>query len=278
MRPIESIAPAEASDFERWLRCGNARENRYADSQKDCGLAANTVRKRISNSKQFFQDAVARALLTGNPFGGLKGTVGSNRQRDFFLTREDTAKVLAACPDSQWRLIVVLCRYAGLRCPSELGELTWDDVDWERARIRVRSPKTAHHEGHGERWIPPVSRGQESYLDDAWAEAEPGTVCAIARCRHKSVNLRTQFQRIISRAGLAPWPKLFQTLRASRATELANEYPAHVAAAWLGHSTVVAAKHYWQVTDADFEKSGTKCGTVSARNGGKRGETSNHRQ
>ena len=30
-RPIESIAPAEASDFERWLRCGNARENRYAD-------------------------------------------------------------------------------------------------------------------------------------------------------------------------------------------------------------------------------------------------------
>ena len=81
-----------------------------------------------------------------------------------------------------------------------------------------------------------------------------GPVYVITRCRHKSVNLRTQFQRIIGRAGLAPWPKLFQTLRASRATELANEYPAHVAAAWLGHSTVVASKHYWQVTDADFEK------------------------
>ena len=25
-------------------------------------------------------------------------------------------------------------------------------------------------------------------------------------------------------------------------------------AAWLGHSTIVAQKHYWQVTDADFEK------------------------
>lgn len=25
-------------------------------------------------------------------------------------------------------------------------------------------------------------------------------------------------------------------------------------AAWLGHSTLVAAKHYWQLTDADFER------------------------
>ena len=59
-------------------------------------------------------------------------------------------------------------------------------------------------------------------------------------------------ERIIAKAGLKPWPKLFQNLRASRATELASEHPAHVAAAWLGHSTIVANKHYWQVTDVDF--------------------------
>ena len=35
---------------------------------------------------------------------------------------------------------------------------------------------------------------------------------------------------------------------------LASEHPAHVAAAWLGHSTLVANKHYWHVTDADFAK------------------------
>jgi hypothetical protein len=27
-----------------------------------------------------------------------------------------------------------------------------------------------------------------------------------------------------------------------------------LAAAWLGHSTLVAHKHYWQITDADFER------------------------
>ena len=31
-------------------------------------------------------------------------------------------------------------------------------------------------------------------------------------------------------------------------------HPAHVAAEWLGHSTLVAQKHYWQVTDDDFER------------------------
>ena len=55
-------------------------------------------------------------------------------------------------------------------------------------------------------------------------------------------------------AGLEPWPKLFQNLRESLATELAGEFPGHVAAAWMGHSTKVASNHYWQVTDADFAK------------------------
>ncbi len=64
---------------------------------------------------------------------------------------------------------------------------------------------------------------------------------------------------------MKPRPKLFQNLRASRATELAGEFPPHVAAEWLGHSTLVAQKHYWQVTDLDFERaSGPTCKSVSS--------------
>ena len=76
----------------------------------------------------------------------------------------------------------------------------------------------------------------------------------ITRYRDRNANLRTQLQRIIENAGLSPWPKLFQNLRASRATELAKEHPGHVAADWLGHSTAVAVKHYWQTTDDDFAR------------------------
>ena len=38
--------------------------------------------------------------------------------------------------------------------------------------------------------------------------------------RDSAVNLRTQFCRIIRRAGFAPWPKLWHNLRASRESEL----------------------------------------------------------
>ena len=248
-----SITAGEARDWERWLKTGVASTHRYADHEAHDGLAANTVRKRVSNAKQFFQDAVSRDTLAKNPFLGLKGAVGSNRERDFFIDRDTAAKVLDACPDAQWRLIFALSRFGGLRCPSEHLAMMWEDVDWARNRIRIRSPKTEHHEGKGERLIP-LFPELRPHLEAAFDAAEPWTIFAVTRYRDASQNLRTTFQKIIYRAGVTPWPKLFQNLRASRATELASEHPAHVAAAWLGHSTIVASKHYWQVTDADFEK------------------------
>ena len=68
--------------------------------------------------------------------------------------------------------------------------------------------------------------------------------------RHTNANLRTQLLKIIARAGLKPWPKLFQNLRATRRTELQERFPTHVVNAWLGHDTEVAEKHDLQVTDA----------------------------
>ena len=79
-----------------------------------------------------------------------------------------------------------------------------------------------------------------------------------------AVNLRTRLQWIIKRAGLKPWPKLWQNLRSTRETELADQFPAHVAAAWIGNSVAVAVKHYLQVTDEHFEKAVQKAVQQSA--------------
>ena len=92
------------------------------------------------------------------------------------------------------------------------------------------------------------------YLREAFEAAEPGTVNLITRYRESNVNLRTQLLRIIGRAGLSPWPKLFQNLRSTRETELVERFPVHVVTAWLGNSPDVARKHYLQLTDAHFER------------------------
>ena len=76
----------------------------------------------------------------------------------------------------------------------------------------------------------------------------------ITRYRDANANLRTQFERIIKRAGLKPWPKLFHNLRATRQTELAEQFPMHVVCEWIGNSQAVAQEHYLRVTDEHFAK------------------------
>ena len=92
------------------------------------------------------------------------------------------------------------------------------------------------------------------FLTDMASEAAPeGAIYVVPRTRDSAVNLRTQFQRIIERAGVTPWPKLFQNLRSTRETELANEFPIHVVCEWIGNSRPVAMKHYLQTTEEHFE-------------------------
>ena len=91
------------------------------------------------------------------------------------------------------------------------------------------------------------------YIREAYELAEDGAVYAITRYRSAKQNLRTQLNRIIKRAGLEPWPKLFQNLRSTRETELCQTWPTYVVCKWIGNSVAVAAEHYLQVTDEHFE-------------------------
>lgn len=232
---------------------GDADEFRLSLKQR---LGENTVRRRCGMARQFFRAAVKRRLMAANPFGDMKGiAVQSNPSRYYFITKAEAQRVLDACPDPQWRLLFALSRFGGLRCPSEHLALRWSDIDWERGRMRVPSPKTEHHEG-GQSRIVPLFPELLPHLEQAFEQAEPGTEFVIYRYRNSNSNLRTQLERIIRKAGLEPWPKLFQNLRSTRQTELAEQFPAHVVCAWIGNSEAVARKHYLQVTEEHFEQAG----------------------
>ncbi len=234
----------------------------YADAWrlhlKNEGLAENTVRRRCGRAKQFFNAAVRRKLIPENPFSDLKSNVHGNPERFAFVSRNDIARVIAECPDAQWKLIFALSRYGGLRCPSEHLQLRWEDIDWTNNRILISSPKTAHHVG-GESRVIPLFPELRPFLQELADQVQPGIETAlsepvITRYRSATQNLGTQGKRIVRRAGLKPWPKLFQNLRSTRETELAEEYPMHVVCAWIGNSQPIAAKHYLQVTCEHFER------------------------
>ena len=230
--PLRSITPGDADDFKEKML-------------KDYSVA--TVGREIIRVRQFFKAAKRRGLIDANPFEDVKGGSQANDSRAYFVTRQVSQAVLDACPDDEWRLIFALSRFGGLRCPSETLELKLQDIDWAGNKIVIRESKTKT------RTIPlfPEIRG---LLERAFDSAPDGTEYVIQRYRGANCNLRTQLLRIISRAGLTAWPRLFHNLRASRETELVREHPIHVVCAWIGNSERVARKHYLQVTDIDFEK------------------------
>ena len=246
-KPLRDVAPGDADEWRRWLL-----------TREKNKLGENTVRRHCGRAKQLFRAALRKRLIAENPFADMKGcAVQANKSREFFVSRDTAEKVLAACPDLEWRLIFALARFGGLRTPSETLLLRWGDIDWERGRMTVTSPKTEHHDGKGSRVVPLFSE-LRPILESAFDLAEPGTEFVIARRRDRNVNWRTQLERIIHKAGLAPWPKLFQNLRSTRETELADKFPLHAVTAWLGNSQLIAAKHYLQVTDEHFTQATQK--------------------
>ena len=255
-KPLRSITANDAAKFREWLKTEE-------------GLAENTLRRRCGRARQFFTAAIKSKLIEENPFVGMPVTVGGNKEKERFTTEAEAQKILEACPDAEWRLIFSLCRYGGLRCPSEVLLLKWADILWDSSRIVVNSPKTEHHKGHEQRLLPMFPELQKPLLEVS-EQAADGSVHVITRYRSVTQNLRTQLNRIVTSAGVLPWPKPFQNLRSTRETELKEEYPAHVVCGWIGNSGAVARKHYLQITDAHFAKAvskngGTVGGTVRQR-------------
>jgi hypothetical protein len=173
-------------------------------------------------------------------------------------------RVKATIINIWWKLLLALARFAGLRTPSESFSLTWNDIDWERGRISVPSPK-AEASGKTHRVIPlfPMLR---PYLDAAFAHAEEGATFVLPDEYRKraqgpggwaNANLRTTLEKVIRRAGVEPWPRLWHSLRASCESDLAQSFPLSTVSKWLGNTPSVALRHYVDPTEVAFEKATT---------------------
>lgn len=213
-------------------------------------LSPATVARRVIAARTMWRKAIRWKLTRENPFDGIKGGNQENEARKHFVSRDVIAKVSEQAPDAEWRLIIALARFGGLRCPSELFALKWGHIDWDGGRFTVHASKTEHHQGKGTRTVP-IFPELLPLLREVYDQAEEGTLYVIHKHRLGGMNLRQQLERFIERAGLTAWPRLFQNLRASRETELMREYDLATVCKWIGNSPAVAAKHYAMSVDLD---------------------------
>jgi integrase len=263
-RPLWSISKGEALEF----RC-----------HLDKTLADNTVRRICGRARQFFSHAFDKRLIRTNPFHKMADIhITANKKREFDVTPAIAQKVLSTCPNLRCQLIFALARWGGLRCPSEVVLLRWGDIDWEKNCFTVHSPKTEKHP-NGDSRVVPLFPELRPYLEEAFNkyESEHGKPPSQSeyvihvRNREGTNNFGPQMDRIIAKAGFTPWEKTFQNCRATRATELVKEHGVFLACKWLGHTALVARKHYWQKpTQADINAAaGVTSGEETGAAGGR---------
>jgi integrase len=236
----------------------------YRAGMQARGLRAATVHRRLGHGRQMFEDAVRLGHLSVNPWRHVRVRAGDMSERRAYVPVADVERVIDHCPNVWWRLLVALARFAGLRVPSEAFSLRWIDVDWERVRLTIPSPKT-EYTGKTHRVIPlfPLLR---PHLEAAFEHAAEGAVYIFPEEYRQraagpggwaNANLRTTLTKVIRRANVEPWPRLWHSLRASCESDLAQSFPLAVVTKWLGNTPSVALRHYVDPTEAAFASAQT---------------------
>ncbi len=219
---LESITPARADDWVRWLR---------VDMK---GVSAHGHLRR---ARTLFAWALRRQLIDANPFAHTQCPSGTDR-RETWAEESMIAPLLAAAPSEDWRRLLALVAYTGCR-RSEATALRWGQVDFEGGRIAMPNIKTKGSTGADARTV---------RLEPALAEilqeegvGEPGQLV----CGSPAVDLYRGALRIYRRAGLECPGDPFRVWRRWRGDSwLAAGFPDTVVDQWLGHSRDIARRHY----------------------------------
>ena len=199
-RDLATIAEGDAEDFKTVPRRAKAgRRPRF--------------HKRLQFARMFFRAAKKRKLIADNPFAEVSAKAVMRQDRQRFITREETDRLLAVC-NPTWRVIVALSRYGGLRCPSEVLSLRWRMSIGKPAASWCNRPRRNTTSARQAATIPLFAE-LRPILDEAFDVAPDGAEYVVdgnhreaanTASGWRNCNLRTQFERIVKRAGLTPGP------------------------------------------------------------------------
>ena len=236
-RTLDSITEGDADAYKRWLLDQFAQASASGD---------------LKRARQFLRAAVRSRLIAVNPFADVPCGPQTNDARIFYVSQEVIERIIAVCPDNDWRLIFALPRYGGVRFPSEVEDLKWSDIDWEHSRFSVHEKKVEHHPGRGVRVVP-IFGELRPHLERAFRERLPGAIYVVPRA-HGGRNLRTHAIRLVVKAGVEVWPKIFVNLRGSRSDDLDRnpDVSGKAIDSWIGNSEKIRRKHYHGVRPEDW--------------------------
>lgn len=224
--PIADVTPGDADRWREFLI-----KKKYAKA---------TISLRVDHARQFFRRAFRDRLIPETPFLEVKAGSKKNKDTNVYVPRDVVEDVIKSCPRRDIQLCIRLSRFAGLRCPSEIRTLLWDDILWDESKIRVRSSKT------GTRFIPLFPELQP-LLSQHFHEAPEGATHVIT-----AVKITDCIRDAVNKSGALMWPRVTHNMRGSCQTDLEDRFPTHVVCSWMGNSESIARDHYLKAHEEHF--------------------------
>lgn len=124
---IETIEPADFRAFRDSVRKGRA---------------ARTANLALKIIRSCFQAALREGVLTTNPAAPVESLPETDSKTRHPFTWGEVEGLIAACPNDEWRVVVLLGVLAGLRLADAAG-LRWANVDMKAGTIRLVPKKKA---------------------------------------------------------------------------------------------------------------------------------------
>lgn len=204
----------------------------------DNGLHSHNLNRLLQCIRAFMKLA-ERWLLIPKQDWSVVAKVRAPRGRVVFHTPEEINRLLEACPNDAWRLVVLLGADAGLR-RGEMVDLKWQDVDFENNQLYIAPNKTEYF-----RYVP-MTESLRNALKAAQGRAEHEYVINV--CHPRKGNRCTRdylsfcYSKIAKAAGI---PSFLHKLRHTFASQLVqNGVEIYTVSKLLGHQNIRMTEIY----------------------------------
>ena len=163
---------------------------RYKAQRKQTVSVA-SVNRELALLKCMFNKAIAWGYAKGNPVTQIK-FFKENNWRTRFLEKEEIARLLSHCPPIL-RAILTVALNTGMR-KSEIQNLKWRDVDFERSYISVE------HTKNGEKRFIPMNEAVKKAL--IGVRKHPESPYIFAGRDGEPFNFRKSFETALKKSGI----------------------------------------------------------------------------
>jgi integrase len=223
----------------------------YKTFRKEQGTSNKTVNIELQTFRAMFNLAMDWGYVKENPTKGVRTMKEDNNKKPRFLSKEECRILLNNCGEELYPVFYTFL-YTGMR-KAELENLEWDDIDFERRKIKIRvkdtwRPKTTEREI-------PINGDLLVLLKEHKKHTHKGPYVFHSNgCKIEPNSLRKKLIRIAKKNGIKDFTKL-HTLRHTFASQLVmSGVDLPTVKKLMGHADIETTMIYSHLADEHIDK------------------------